>query len=383
MLKTICLITAGLVGGILLLNCLVDLAFGLFYRYCRFHIGRAKKRRWEKSVIRRAARWAKHTPVVKITDNSRYMLLDMLQGKYRSGTIQSWQKAALLLGLRELGEQEPVEKALDTLLEHGKWKQFPEAVDFGMLSYAVLQSQEDVQAVRPAMEETLRVMKTMVGQDGLLSYTGGPENPDLYVDTLGLACPFLCAYAKAYAAPEQEELAFRQLEYYHNHGLLPGTALPNHAVSRASGLPLGVYGWGRGTGWYVIGLLDSYEQMTDPAHREAVLQWLREAAEGLLPFQSGDGGFGATLQRPSTYDSSATAVLAWFYAKCGRLFENPAYTAAATAAMEKLRSVTRLGGAIDWCQGDTKDIGVFSQTYDIMPFAQGMTLRAMAALKED
>lgn len=44
---------------------------------------------------------------------------------------------------------------------------------------------------------------------------------------------------------------------------------------------------------------------------------------------------------------------------------------------EKLLSCTRITGAIDWCQGDTKDIGVFAQTYDLMPFAQGMTLRAL------
>ena len=48
-----------------------------------------------------ALKWLKHTPTVKITDNSRYMLLDFVCGKYKSQSIQSWQKAALILGLLE------------------------------------------------------------------------------------------------------------------------------------------------------------------------------------------------------------------------------------------------------------------------------------------
>lgn len=44
-----------------------------------------------------ALKWLKHTPTVKITDNSRYMLLDFVCGKYKSQSIQSWQKAALIL----------------------------------------------------------------------------------------------------------------------------------------------------------------------------------------------------------------------------------------------------------------------------------------------
>ena len=43
---------------------------------------------------------------------------------------------------------------------------------------------------------------------------------------------------------------------------------------------------------------------------------------------------------------------------------------------------TRMTGAIDWCQGDTKGIGVFSQMYDTMPFAQGMALRAVHGMNK-
>ena len=46
-------------------------------------------------------------------------------------------------------------------------------------------------------------------------------------------------------------------------------------------------------------------------------------------------------------------------------------------SLEKLQSFTRRDGSLDYCQGDTVEVGVFSQRLDIMPFAQGMLLRAV------
>lgn len=36
---------------------------------------------------------------------------------------------------------------------------------------------------------------------------------------------------------------------------------------------------------------------------------------------------------------------------------------------------TRRSGEIDFSQGDTKGIGIYSQTYNIMPFTQGIVTR--------
>ena len=86
--------------------------------------------------------------------------------------------------------------------------------------------------------------------------------------------------------------------------------------------------------------------------------------------------------RENTYDSSATAVLAWFYTKCYILTGQKEYQEMAGQCLSKLLKKTRITGAIDECQGDTKGIGVFAQTYDVMPFAQGMALRAIHIAKD-
>lgn len=116
--------------GIVLTFCIVnygiDFLFYLKNRYCRFHIGRWDEQKWTAVIKRTARRWVRHTPTVKITDNSRYMLLDFIQGKYRSGSIQSWQKAALILGLLECNDESSraaAKQAANDLLDNtGMWK---------------------------------------------------------------------------------------------------------------------------------------------------------------------------------------------------------------------------------------------------------------------
>lgn len=309
------------------------------------------------------------------------MLLDFIQGKYRSGSIQSWQKAALILGLLECNDESShvaAEQAVNDLIDDaGMWKKKPVAVDCGMLSFAVLKAVEDSQAVRPAMDYSIELIRKNVNDYGMISYTGGRDNPEMYVDTLGLTCPFLALYAQVYHDSQCEKLAVDQLRMYHTYGLLAGTALPNHAFNIKSKLPLGVYGWGRGTAWYLIGLVDTYHQLQTPEYQAEVLQWISESAQAYVEYQRTDGGFGSILQREGTYDSSATAAMAWFYAECATLLKNSVYRDISHRCLSILLKKTRITGAIDDCQGDTKGIGIFAQTYDIMPFAQGMALRAI------
>lgn len=362
----------------------VDLYFWMNSLYSRYHIGRLEWDAWRKALEDRTVCWLEHTPVVKITDNSRYILFDMLKGRYRSKTIQSWQKAALILGLLADKKKYAVnvtDAASEMLNADGNWKSLPNHVDCGMLSFAVMKALGS-QMTKNAMNETVHLIMSHLNSEGMIRYTNLVDDFDMYVDTIGLCCPFLVYYAREYSMPQYEKLAFEQIKQFHQFGLLYKTNLPNHAYNTKNNLPLGVYGWGRGSGWYVIGLMDSYDNFVNKEIRDIVFEWIREAAEEYRLYQRDDGGFGSILQSPKTYDSSATAIMAWFFARCSKLFANDEYYKVALKCLNKLRMCTRINGAIDWCQGDTKGIGIFSQTYDIMPFAQGMTLRALGELDQ-
>jgi unsaturated rhamnogalacturonyl hydrolase len=197
------------------------------------------------------------------------------------------------------------------------------------------------------------------------------------VDTLGLVCPFLVLYDNNYQTNKYAALAVSQIEKFVEFGMFKDSFLPVHSYEVNTGFPVGVFGWGRGTGWFILGVLDSYLELKDGQLKERLEKILRETAAYYLQFQREDGGFGIFIQDKNTYDSSATAVFAYFYAKCFQIFGNAEYFRSLEKSLEKLQSFTRRDGALDYCQGDTVEVGVFSQRLDIMPFAQGMLLRAV------
>ena len=367
-----------------ILVCLSAAIFGVdFYNNLksvlgRYHIGCWPDIAvWKNAVIIRAKKWTIRTPTVRITDHSCYLLVDILKKKHRSPSIQSWQNASLILGLMEHDNITAVTCARSYLDKTGSWVHPPVDVDAGMLAYAILKVAPNIEFIKPAMDHLIDVIKKNTDEMGLISYCGGPNNKERYVDLIGLTCPFLAAYATAYGEPGYAKLAFNQIRFYHDNGLLSGSVLPCHAIHRDTGKPLGVYGWGRGTVWYVLGLLDTWLELPECEEKNTLQKWIKEAADSYLLFQRKDGGFGCILQREHGYDSSATAGLAYFYRICALLFHSDEYASCADHCLHKLMQVTRKNGSIDWCQGDTKDIGVFSQTYSIMPFAQGMALRSL------
>lgn len=359
----------------------VDFYFYMLNRYCRYHIGRWNNYdEWLSNVKNISIKWTRKTPVVKMTDNNRLMVIDMINGKYKNNNIQSWQLGGLLLGLCECNDKEAKE-AINKLIiklidKDGNWVTKPINVDCGLLSYAILKNSRDYKKIKPAMDYSIGIIEKNICEDGMIAYTSDKNVDERYVDTLGFVCPFLQLYSNIYAEEKFSKISLEQINQYNKYGLLHDTYLPNHAYNPKNKLPLGVYGWGRGVAWYVIGLIDTYIEIKDSDEKLILKQNIKNVADSYINYQREDGGFGSILQNERTYDSSATAVLAYFYSRCYEIFENPKYLEVSNKCLQKIKSVTRITGKVDWCQGDTKGIGVHSQTFDIMPFAQGFTLRA-------
>lgn len=359
----------------------VDFYFYMLNRYCRYHIGRWNNYdEWLSNVKNISIKWTRKTPVVKMTDNNRLMVIDMINGKYKNNNIQSWQLGGLLLGLCECNDKEAKE-AINKLIiklidKDGNWVTKPTNVDCGLLSYAILKNSKDYKKIKPAMDYSIGIIEKNICEDGMIAYTSDKNVDERYVDTLGFVCPFLQLYSNIYAEEKFSKISLEQINQYNKYGLLHDTYLPNHAYNPKNKLPLGVYGWGRGVAWYVIGLIDTYIEIKNSDEKLILKQNIKNVADSYINYQREDGGFGSILQNERTYDSSATAVLAYFYSRCYEIFENPKYLEVSNKCLQKIKSVTRITGKVDWCQGDTKGIGVHSQTFDIMPFAQGFTLRA-------
>lgn len=358
----------------------VDFWYYLADRYCRYHIGRWNSEKdWINAVRKVCIKWMKKTPTVKITDNSKLILLDMINGKYRDISIQAWQNAALILGmLNDNQSDKAVESAKSFIKTDGSWKVKPKNIDSGMLAYSIMMAVGDKQSIKPAMDYMYNIMKNGLDNSGLLSYRGSGVGTDRYVDTTGLACPFLMLYGATYGVEESCKAAYNNISFYHAHGLMKEAPyLPNHAINKNTYIPLGIYGWGRGVAWYMIGIADSYICAPDK-YKNDLKSMMIEALDNYAEFQREDGGFGSIIQKKDTYDSSATAVLSYMYILGYKITGKELYKTISDKCIEKLCSVTRITGKIDYCQGDAKAIGVASQTYDIMPFAQGFAMRTVS-----
>lgn len=391
-MTTFLLILLSSIGLLVLPIILLDLFYHYREIYSRIWIGRwDSESDWLQAISRKARQWAKNTPTVKLTDNNRYILLDKLKGKYRSGTIQSWQEAGLLLGLGYAAKNgvntaennHSIEQFISNKFDNNfNWKTPPEQVDAGILAYALMKYTRDETKLQPALQTVLEIIERCKDRNGLIAYRSFIPTIH-FVDTIGFICPFLTRYGLTFDRPEYIDLAFRQIEEYTQNCFDPNRFLPVHAYDRKEKFPLGVFGWGRGLGWYILGITDMYTELPEADERRNYLsECIVKVAKETLLLQMENGGFKAMLVvENSRYDSSATAIIGWVLWHAYQITGESKYKDAAKKCINALMTATRRDGSIDFCQGDTKGIGMYADTFDIMPFVQGLAIRLTVALE--
>ncbi len=373
----------------LVLSVIILDQFPQFYTWqSRIKIGRfTDKNVWIKSIENKSIQWLKKTPTIKLTDNNRLIIIDIVKGNYKRSAIQSWQEAALVLGLTaqyEVTKEERLKKAIDVYVKSkiasdGSWKTPITESDGVILGYALIQipwlNQKDF---KPAYDALWKLLQDLKGTTTTVSYKKHTQNYR-FVDTIGFICPFLVHYGQKFNVPEAVDLAITQIEEFNKYGMLNDTFIPCHTYTMDTKLPTGLFGWGRGLGWYAIGIIDAWTALEDsnPRKKEVTI-WVEKFAKMVIQFQRDSGSWGwIIMQDSSRSDSSTTATLAWFLSKAAAIetiSEN--CNLANEKAFKYLMKVTRRDGVIDFSQGDTKAIGVHSQEFDLLPFTQGFALRA-------
>ncbi|MGG4489217.1 glycoside hydrolase family 88 protein [Metabacillus idriensis] len=376
---------------LLLVFILFDIIPKLNDWFSRIHIGRFKnKTEWQKSITNRGEKWLIHTPRIMVTDNTRLILIDIIKGNYSRKEIQYWQEASIILGLTS---QTSVQKKSKALLQkylntkfdkNGDWKSAPTEIDAAILAYSVMKIDcMDTKKYKKAFDYTWNLIRDHVGEDGTVGYRKSMM-AYRYVDTIGFICPFLIAYGNKFKKQECIDLAIKQIKSFEKYGILKQHFIPAHAYKVSNYVPVGLYGWGRGMGWYALGLIDSWKELSlennDKHYLEESIVRLAKAA---LKLQQLDGSWKWTITRDeSRSDSSTTAILAWFMLNASQIKELSIECNASTQkAVSFLMNVTRRNGAVDFSQGDTKDIGVYSMLFNILPFTQGLCIRIINSMK--
>lgn len=373
----------------LLLVLIIDLYPQLNTWQSRIKIGRfSNDELWKEKVKTTAVGWLKQTPTIKVTDNTRLIIIDILKGNYKRNAIQSWQEAALLLGLNEYKcttRNKELDNSINAFVtskldSNGNWIVLPTEVDSVILGYALLKLDGfDYTKYRPAFDFLYEMILNLKGSDGTIAYRKHTSDYR-YVDTIGFISPFLVRYGLLFNQPEAIALGINQIRVFNAHGMLANHFIPCHTYNIKTNLPVGLFGWGRGLGWYAIGLIDAWSELPEShPEKEEVTQMVIAFAKMALSFQNDNGSWNWLItNRQSQFDSSATATLAWFFAQAKAISSIANESEQAKVkALHYLKQVTRRDGVVDFSQGDTKTIGVHSQHFDILPFTQGFCLRTI------
>jgi len=353
----------------------------------RIHMGRYEdKSIWNETITKKGSKWLLNTPKIKVTDNTRLVVIDMLKGNYTKSTIQHWQEASLVLGLSEYVKhnddkemKSEIEKFLNSKFDsNGQWLEKPKHIDGAILAYAIMKLEYiDINKYKKALDYTWEMIKEHIGEDGTVEYRKFMKSYR-YVDTIGFICPFLVCYGTKFNKDDCIDLAVKQIKEYEQYGMLDKHSLPCHVYKIENKVPLGLYGWGRGLGWFAIGLIDAWNELPqDSKYKFAFEESVKRFAEAAMSFQQDNGSWNWTVTRnESRSDSSATATLGWFMLNASKIDKVSKECLDSTEkAMSYLMKVTRKDGAVDFSQGDTKDIGVYSTLFNILPFTQGFCIR--------
>lgn len=355
----------------------------------RIHIGRyVSKEIWKDKLVKKSAEWLHKTPTITVTDNNRLIIIDILKGNYKRTAIQSWQQAALLLGLNDYAIQTKdtvIKKQINDFVQNafdasGNWKRNPTEVDDIILAYALLKTTDlDLAKHKAAFDCCYQLILSLKGVDGTIAYR--KHNSDYrYVDTIGFISPFLVRYGLLYNVDEAVQLGLNQIREFNKYGMLEKHDIPCHTYHIKTKLPVGLFGWGRGLGWYAIGLIDAWLELP-AAHpnKLEITEMVKSFAKMAVSFQNENGSWGwLVTYKESRLDSSTTATLAWFLANAAQIESiREICVNSKSKALNYLMQVTRRDGAVDFSQGDTKGIGVHSQHFDILPFTQGFCLRIL------
>lgn len=325
---------------------------------------------WQTKIVTICKKWLKKTPTVPAMDSGKGLYL-------KKKSIQVWQTGSLLLALAETGQDKLFLEEAKTLISREFCCDNITDSDFGLLGFALYifpnNNFLETKIIKYVTENVLN--------DDIICYKSNVKSMT-FVDTLGFICPFLTEYGIINRKFEFIELAKKQITNYLAKGVEPHCKLPFHAYDVNNETCLGICDWARGTAWLLIALMDSYICLQkNDIQDNFYLTKIKEYADIICALQKPSGAYSWQLLRDNDSDSSATAVFGWYFVNCYNFFGDKKYLDCARKCREYLKSVTFNNGAIDYCQGDTLSVGMYSRLFDIMPFGQAFALRMQTILK--
>lgn len=210
----------------------------------------------------------------------------------------------------------------------------------------------------------------------------------ILVDSLYHVPPFVAACGRLFADRSLYREAFAMWRDHASALSVPGRPLLFHNYEHGSGRHRG-YGWGRGNGWALLGLLDLIEILpADEQDRRDAVEQFRDLSASILSLQD-DSGFWRTLldDREAYLETSTAAFFGAAFTKGVRLgLLGRAYGEAADRAWKALLSrIDPEGGAFGtsaatWAaNAPSEDLALYRMApTEVNVWGQGAALRFAA-----
>ncbi len=239
---------------------------------------------------------------------------------------------------------------------------------------------------------------------GSIPYRPAQKNGHIYVDGIGMMCPFLAMYGVKCGNRKAVELALVQIKNMLENGMDRKTGLPYHGFRYETREKYGIIGWGRAVGWLLTGMqgtlywlqegltekgIAGYAEEGCEEREGSVEAWYRREYEGLKTeflklleavrdYQRADGGFSWQLEAlEGPADSSATAMIARafrFGAECG--FDGEDALRQASGFLWECEK----DGRVYRCLGECLGFSQYPQVYGAFPWSLGTALGIMTEL---
>lgn len=216
--------------------------------------------------------------------------------------------------------------------------------------------------------------------DGAGSFLYRPEYGEktVFVDGVGLSCPFLYRYGEMFEKQEYKELAVLQIVNFLSYGMDGKTGLPYHGYDMADSCKYGIIGWGRAVGWLLRSMTGC---MVSGYGRERLDAPYTALVDAALAYQRQDGFFPWQLEaQEGPADTSATGMI------CAALNQGIAlgvlagekYVRALTEGRHALERSVR-EGRVYRCSGECEGFSQYPQRYGAYPWSLGPALEVLQA----
>ena len=207
---------------------------------------------------------------------------------------------------------------------------------------------------------------------------------DIYADTVGMVCPFLCRYGLLSGESAFVKMGVTQIVHFLDDGMDVKSGLPYHGFNSRTGIKYGCVGWGRAVGWLMLGMAESLAVLPENTPQFPFIQGhLQNLTRRAVDFKRQDGSFSWLLPAfEGPADTSATAMIACAMlsgVRRGCLEED--WTGQIRAAAEFLLSSVK-NGRVEQCSAECDGFAEYPQRYGSYPWGDGMTLKLFGMMEE-